>query len=100
MYNKSQYHRERRINTTIWINTFRTKCIKCGESDPIVLDFHHRDKKQKKFQLIGSNCYSRSKASILTEINKCDVLCANCHRREEYKLRNMGSSAVVSIVAP
>jgi hypothetical protein len=43
-----------------------------------VLEFDHlRD----KLFSIGNKLSSRSWKSILAEIEKCDVVCANCHRR-------------------
>lgn len=54
-------------------------CVKCGENNPIVLDFDHRDEKEKKYG-ISSMIDSYNWSTILTEIKKCDVLCANCHR--------------------
>lgn len=82
---KSQYHRNRRLKVVAWLLSLRDKCARCGEADPIVLDFHHRDPALKSFALTGSLCYSRSRGAILNEIAKCDVLCANCHRREHHK---------------
>lgn len=87
--NKSIYHRKRRLATVVWLTSFRNKCLYCGESDSVVLDFHHRDSKEKSFNLIGSLCYSRSRKSILKEISKCDILCSNCHRKEEHRLRTL-----------
>jgi hypothetical protein len=60
------------------------KCIDCSESDPIVLDFDHKNQKTK-FKTIHqmlSGHYSWS--SVLREIDKCEVRCANCHRRKTY----------------
>ena len=54
-------------------------CVKCGENNPIVLDFDHRDEKEKKYG-ISNMITSYNWVTILTEIQKCDVLCANCHR--------------------
>jgi hypothetical protein len=85
---KAAYHRARRLAVVDWLKTLRVKCMICGECDPIVLDFHHREPQQKDFQLIGSFCYSRSRESILKEIAKCDVLCSNCHRRVEFQSRH------------
>lgn len=55
-------------------------CVHCGIDDPIVLDFHHvRDK------TISISDISRMKWGVkrtLEELEKCIVLCANCHRRE------------------
>lgn len=56
----------------------------CGESDPIVLEFHHlKDKKYNVSEMMSSN----SLETIKKEINKCEVLCANCHRRVTYYQR-------------
>jgi hypothetical protein len=67
-------------------------CKDCLERDPIVLQFHHRDRHDKHDQLIrrGSRVFHHlSWQNLLTEIEKCDVLCANCHLREEYKLASV-----------
>ncbi len=62
-----------------------TGCKHCGERDLVVLDFHHRDKSTKEFDV--GNKRSASWETIQSEIDKCDVLCANCHAIEEYRLR-------------
>lgn len=62
-------------------------CIKCGEDDILVLDFHHRDPSNKKYVvslMISRNCV----ATIQEELDKCDILCANCHRKETHKQQN------------
>jgi ActR/RegA family two-component response regulator len=58
---------------------FRTHpCIDCGEADPIVLEFYHL--RDKKFD-ISNRLVSVRWETILQEIEKCEVVCANCHRR-------------------
>jgi hypothetical protein len=55
-------------------------CIKCGESDPVCLDFHHRNPKEKELTL--SLAIARASLErIQKEVEKCDILCANCHRK-------------------
>jgi hypothetical protein len=65
------------------------KCSKCGYDKCWgALDFHHRDptKKEKGVSLL----YRRKKLNaknimlVLREVDKCDVLCANCHRELHY----------------
>ena len=53
-------------------------CSDCGESDPLVLEFDHLA--DKRFT-IGDGITARSWQAILDEIAKCEVVCANCHRR-------------------
>lgn len=53
-------------------------CYICSEKDIACLDFHHlRDKVTEVAKLIGNDNLTQ----IKTEIDKCVVLCANCHRK-------------------
>ena len=56
-------------------------CVNCGESDPIVLEFDHRDRNDK-IESVSVMTRNSSWKRIEKEIGKCDVLCANCHRRK------------------
>ena len=57
-----------------------TGCMVCGFNEhPCALDYDHRDEKTKLFN-IGTNIACRSWDSVVAEILKCDILCANCHR--------------------
>ncbi|SRR5258706_16097250 len=59
-------------------------CIDCNEDDPIVLEFDHvRGKKFKPVSELVGGGYSWN--FIEKEIQKCDVRCANCHRRKTAK---------------
>lgn len=53
-------------------------CADCGCSDPAVLEFHHVDRTTKT-DTVG-RMTGRSLEQVLAEVEKCDVLCANCHR--------------------
>lgn len=55
-------------------------CEDCGKSyPPYVMDFDHRDPNIKEFN-VGGSCHMHGLAKTLEEIDKCDVVCANCHR--------------------
>lgn len=61
-------------------------CIRCGEKNSIVLEFHHRNPNEKELnsqQLLG---YALKR--VLEEIAKCDIVCANCHRIIHEELRS------------
>jgi hypothetical protein len=61
------------------IELFRARpCADCGETDPLVLEFDHLV--DKKFN-VGAGIRERNLQSVRDEIAKCDVVCANCHRR-------------------
>lgn len=54
-------------------------CVDCGETDPVVLDFDHvRGKKEEN---VGTMTRGYALRNIQSEVAKCEVRCANCHRR-------------------
>jgi ferredoxin len=57
-------------------------CVDCGEADPVVLEFDHL--REKKFS-ISEGVQGRRWQDVLDEIAKCEVVCANCHRRRTAK---------------
>lgn len=60
-------------------------CVDCGETDPLVLEFDHLS--DKSFN-IGEEFSTRSWDAVIAEMEKCDVVCANCHVRREAKRSN------------
>jgi hypothetical protein len=57
-------------------------CVDCGESDPAVLEFDHLRDKLANINTLTNGYPWRS---IAAEILKCQVVCANCHRRRTYR---------------
>ena len=55
-------------------------CKMCGESDILVLEFDHLDNKKHNVSEMISNGHCLE--TVKKEIAKCQVLCANCHRRK------------------
>jgi hypothetical protein len=58
-----------------------SECLRCFESTPCCLDFHHRDPKLKVMEIATMPRRGCSIRNIVAEIEKCDILCANCHRK-------------------
>jgi hypothetical protein len=70
-----------------WFNQIKqtVECAKCGENHISCLDFHHIDPSKKEFGIANSiNSLSLSKEKILEEIEKCIILCSNCHKKFHY----------------
>lgn len=75
---------QNRVNAAFIIDYLRHHpCVDCGESDIVVLEFDHlRDKLMDVSELVTAG-YSLER--IKREIDKCEVVCANCHRRRTSK---------------
>lgn len=75
-----------------WFVEYRKalKCSRCPESDPVCLEFHHRNPADKDLavSIMASHGYGRKR--ILKEISKCEVLCANCHRKLHWAFSSSG----------
>jgi hypothetical protein len=56
-------------------------CVDCGESDVRCLEFDHRDRADKSQAISKMLRNGASIVKIDAEIAKCDVRCANCHRK-------------------
>jgi L-lysine 2,3-aminomutase len=56
-------------------------CVDCGQADPRVLDFDHIDPATKRDTIHALVHQAVSWEALLTEIEQCQVRCANCHRR-------------------
>jgi hypothetical protein len=60
-------------------------CYDCGEEyPPYVMDFDHRPGTVKSFNIAKER---HSISTLLTEIDKCDVVCSNCHRQRTHQRR-------------
>ena len=55
------------------------RCVDCGATDPLVLEFDHIGEKRRNVSELAWTGYSL--VSVKREVEKCDVRCANCHRR-------------------
>ena len=53
-------------------------CVCCGESDPDMIDWHHVDESEKKFNIAHT---SRAHSEWWDEVLKCIPVCVSCHRK-------------------
>lgn len=68
------------------------KCSRCGYSKySEVLEFHHKDPLIKDFN-VSSKGHCRSWKRVQQEIEKCDLLCANCHRELHAEQNKLAAS--------
>ena len=76
-----EYNRVRRRgrHREVWAYLCEHPCVDCGEDDPVVLEFDHLRDKVDNISKMAS--LKRPWSVILEEIEKCEVVCANCHRR-------------------
>lgn len=60
------------------------KCEKCGYNKCITaLEFHHINPEEKEFNIDGRSSFEKSKK----EVDKCILVCANCHREIHYEIQ-------------
>ena len=64
----------------IWTYLASHACVDCGESDPLVLQFDHVDRKRKDIAKMMRGGFAWT--TVEQEIAKCEIRCGNCHRRK------------------
>ena len=82
--------KERKENIRAFIDDYKSnlKCEECSEDHSSVLDFHHNDPSEKEIGISEVYKQGWGQERILKEIEKCIVLCSNCHRKLHYNLNN------------
>ena len=82
----NRYSQERQRKIKLLAIEYRGgKCVDCGYNKYAgALDFHHRDPKEKKFKIAGRTSLAFG-PELKNELDKCDLLCANCHRERHAK---------------
>lgn len=96
---KHHYHRVKEQTNTYHSQTIRSLkrkleiidlkgggCEVCGYNKNLsALQFHHRNPKDKEFGLDARTLGNLKMETILNELAKCDLLCANCHLEEHHQ---------------
>jgi len=88
--------KKQRRRNQVWIVAYLLQhpCVDCGQRDIRCLDFDHRPGTWKLKHVTKLVHEAASLASIEREIEKCDVRCANCHRRRTAERGNFWRQAV------
>lgn len=80
-YMKQKYQEKKNIVQEL---KSQCSCVKCGDSRGYVLDYHHINPEEKEENISRLTSNTSSLESVYKEIQKCIVLCANCHREFHY----------------
>lgn len=80
---KNELQLKRRHEIRAWFLQLKQtfSCSRCPENHVACLDFHHNDPSEKDMALGDAVKMGWSKERILKELEKCIVLCSNCHRK-------------------
>ncbi len=77
---------ERRVLREYAYNYLNARqCVRCTESDPAALEFDHLDPQEKRFTISQGIKQGVTLKALISEIKKCQILCANCHRKKTAK---------------
>lgn len=77
------YQTVRSLKYKHWFDNYKKqfRCVMCKNGDPEVLDFHHRDPKEKKYSISTMICQCMRPQDIQAELKKCIAVCLHCHRK-------------------
>lgn len=80
---KIQQQGERRRALSEQLSSYKAErgCTCCTEDDPVCLELHHLDPTQKEINPADMAGSGWSWERMLTEIEKCVILCSNCHKK-------------------
>ena len=89
--NNKEYHvsrnrarsKQNALEMRNYISSLNLSCSECGENHPAVLDFHHVDPTTKDGG-IARMMWEQTPEKVKAEIDKCIVLCSNCHRKHHW----------------
>ncbi|MFC6719700.1 homing endonuclease associated repeat-containing protein [Natrialbaceae archaeon GCM10025810] len=89
-YRNAEWNAERtlrrRARLRRWLNERKRDagCASCGNDTAARLDFHHETPQEKTMAVGRMVTYGHGREALREEIEKCTILCANCHRRRHF----------------
>lgn len=90
------YSEKTRLERKEQLYELKTPCVKCGENRPYVIDFHHINPADKRFN-ISTRGTHYAVATVKDEIKKCVCLCRNCHTEFHYIYGNQPDKPVEAL---
>lgn len=84
--NAYERHRRQRLRAWLYIHKESLGCTRCGTDDAACLDFHHVEDKHRALNELVT--HGASAVTIYDELQRCEILCANCHRKEHLDSRD------------
>ena len=89
--------RKKRLELVAWYREYKKTlhCEDCGQTHPAVLEFHHLDPSKKSVNISRLIATSSSLRRLKEEMEKCVVLCANCHRIRHWNEKQEGSDELL-----
>lgn len=78
-----EYTLERKRNGYQQLREYKADCgcALCDEKEAICLDFHHIKSEEKEHSISNMVADGKSMSKIMKEIEKCVVVCSNCHKK-------------------
>jgi hypothetical protein len=91
--NKDKIRKQVKIQKKAYVKWLRSlkdgPCVDCNIKYPYyVMQFDHRDPKEKEFNIGSMLSLNYNKERVLREVDKCDLVCANCHAERTHKRRD------------
>jgi hypothetical protein len=74
-----QWYREQKMNDL---------CLRCGIGHQAVIEYHHRDPKEKRATISHMVHNGYDITTVKEEMAKCDPLCKNCHSIVHFNMAN------------
>jgi hypothetical protein len=87
---EKQREKNRRLagNRRKWLVEYKRtlSCARYGENHPATLTFHHKKSLNKSFEIGNAAALGVSLQKLIAEIEKCEVLCADCHAKRAFSV--------------
>lgn len=84
------------IKQYLWDYKVQRGCADCLETDPVVMEFDHIG--DKSFTISNFASKGKTLSKVKLELQQCEVVCANCHRKRTAKRSNWHRTQLGDVV--